>query len=107
MMPIRKTRDPAALALAARSRNGTTLTIKEIATTLSLKRIGQQLGLASWKYLSNLQRQAAPHPSQPDLTRAAPSTGGRSKKAMSYVQPSTFDMLAGASPASAMGGWAE
>jgi len=25
----------------------------------------------------------------------------------SYVQPSVFDMLAGASPASAMDGWAE
>jgi len=29
------------------------------------------------------------------------------KKAISYVQPSVFDMLAGASPASAMDGWAE
>jgi hypothetical protein len=29
------------------------------------------------------------------------------EKAVSYVQPSTFDMLAGASPASAMDGWAE
>jgi len=28
-------------------------------------------------------------------------------KAISYVQPSVFDMLAGASPASAMDGWAE
>jgi hypothetical protein len=28
-------------------------------------------------------------------------------KANSYVQPSVFDMLAGASPASAMDGWAE
>jgi len=28
-------------------------------------------------------------------------------KANSYVQPSTLDMLAGESPASAMGGWAE
>jgi hypothetical protein len=30
-----------------------------------------------------------------------------SKKANSYVQPSDFDMLAGANPASAMDGWAE
>ena len=29
------------------------------------------------------------------------------QKANSYVQPSTFDILAGASPASAMDGWAE
>jgi len=29
------------------------------------------------------------------------------QKAISYVQPSVFDMLAGASPASAMDGWAE
>ena len=29
------------------------------------------------------------------------------QKANSYVQPSVFDMLAGASPASAMDGWAE
>jgi hypothetical protein len=29
------------------------------------------------------------------------------KEAISYVQPSVFDMLAGASPASAMDGWAE
>jgi hypothetical protein len=29
------------------------------------------------------------------------------QKANSYVQPSTFDMLAGASPASAVDGWAE
>jgi len=29
------------------------------------------------------------------------------QKAISYVQPLTFDMLAGASPASAMEGWAE
>jgi hypothetical protein len=29
------------------------------------------------------------------------------KKAISYVQPSSFDMLAGASPASARDGWAE
>jgi hypothetical protein len=28
------------------------------------------------------------------------------QKANSYVQPSVFDMLAGASPASAMDGWA-
>jgi hypothetical protein len=34
------------------------------------------------------------------FTRAA-------SKAISYVQPSTFDMLAGGSPASAMDGWAE
>ena len=40
------------------------------------------------------------------LTRAALSTSGRAK-ANSYVQPSVFDMLAGASPASAMDGWAE
>jgi len=31
----------------------------------------------------------------------------RGEKANSYVQPSTLDMLAGASPASAMDGWAE
>jgi hypothetical protein len=30
-----------------------------------------------------------------------------SAKAIFYVQPSVFDMLAGASPASAMDGWAE
>ena len=29
------------------------------------------------------------------------------EKANSYAQPSVFDMLAGASPASAMDGWAE
>jgi hypothetical protein len=29
------------------------------------------------------------------------------QKAISYVQPSTLDMLAGESPASAMDGWAE
>jgi hypothetical protein len=29
------------------------------------------------------------------------------KKAISYVQPSVFDMLAGVNPASAMDGWAE
>jgi hypothetical protein len=29
------------------------------------------------------------------------------QKAISYVQPSVFDMLAGASPASARDGWAE
>jgi len=40
------------------------------------------------------------------LTRAALSTDGR-EKANAYVQPSVFDMLAGASPASAMDGWAE
>ena len=40
------------------------------------------------------------------LTRAAFSTCGR-QEAISYVQPSVFDMLAGASPASAMDGWAE
>jgi len=31
----------------------------------------------------------------------------RRAQANSYVQPSTFDMLAGSSPASAMDGWAE
>jgi hypothetical protein len=41
------------------------------------------------------------------FTRVALSTCGRAKKANSYVQPSTLDMLAGESPASAMGGWAE
>jgi hypothetical protein len=40
------------------------------------------------------------------FTRAAPSTSGR-EKPNSYVQPSVFDMLAGASPASARDGWAE
>ena len=41
-------------------------------------------------------------PPRPGFTRAALST-----KANSYVQPSIFDMLAGASPASARDGWAE
>ena len=40
------------------------------------------------------------------LTREAPSTCGAQKQ-NSYVQPSVFDILAGASPASAMDGWAE
>jgi hypothetical protein len=40
------------------------------------------------------------------VTRAAPSTRG-AQKAISYVQPAIFDMLAGANPASAMDGWAE
>lgn len=44
---------------------------------------------------------------QVPLTRVALSKCGRAKKAISYVQPSVFDMLAGASPASAMDGWAE
>jgi hypothetical protein len=34
-------------------------------------------------------------------------TGVSLKKGNSYVQPSVFDMLAGAGPASAMDGWAE
>ena len=33
-------------------------------TTLSLKRIAQQLGVGSWKYLSNLLRQEAPDTAQ-------------------------------------------
>jgi hypothetical protein len=41
------------------------------------------------------------------LTREASIIGAAAKKAISYVQPSTFDMLAGASPASARDGWAE
>jgi hypothetical protein len=40
------------------------------------------------------------------VTRAALSTGGRAK-AISYVQPSVLDVLAGARPASAMDGCAE
>jgi len=39
------------------------------------------------------------------LSRVA-SSRLRAKKAISYVQPSVFDMLAGANPASAMDGWA-
>ena len=38
---------------------------------------------------------------------ATPKLAERASKAVSYVQPSVFDMLAGASPASAMDGWAE
>ena len=40
------------------------------------------------------------HPRSAKYKRAFP-------KAISYVQPSTFDMLAGASPASARDGWAQ
>jgi hypothetical protein len=40
------------------------------------------------------------HPRSAEYRRAR-------QKANSYVQPSVFDMLAGASPASAMDGWAE
>ncbi len=42
----------------------------------------------------------------PALTREASSRRG-GKKPNSYVQPSTVEMLAGTSPASAMDGWAE
>ena len=47
-----------------------------------------------------------------DFSTTARSPAQRSvqaaaQKANSYVQPSTFDILAGASPASAMDGWAE
>ena len=36
-----------------------------------------------------------------------PNSAGRERLPNSHVQPSVFDMLAGASPASAMDGWAE
>ena len=36
-------------------------------TTMSLKWIAQQLGIGSWKYLSNLLGQRAADPAQPDL----------------------------------------
>ncbi len=39
------------------------------------------------------------------LLRTASSISGRAKKPNSTVQPSTFDMLAGASPASASMNW--
>ena len=43
---------------------------------------------------------AAFHPRSAEYKRAR-------QEAVSYVQPSVFDMLAGARPASAMDGWAE
>jgi putative transposase len=36
-------------------------------TTLSLRWVAQQLGIGSWKYLSNLLGQEAPNPAQPEL----------------------------------------
>ncbi len=36
-------------------------------TTLSLRWIAQQLGVCSWKYLSNLLGQEAPHTAQAEL----------------------------------------
>ena len=36
-----------------------------------------------------------------------PGVQAGAQEANSYVQPSVFDMLAGANPASAMDGWAE
>jgi hypothetical protein len=49
--------------------------------------------------LAEAQIQVLPHPPGVQYMRAS--------KAIPYVQPSVFDMLAGASPASAMDGWAE
>ena len=52
----------------------------------------------------------APCSVRPKINSSSPtqalSAYGRAK-AISYVQPSTLDMLAGASPASAIDGWAE
>ncbi len=36
-------------------------------TTMGLKWIAEQLGVGSWKYLSNLLEQKAPNPAQPEL----------------------------------------
>ena len=60
------------------------------------------------EYISR-QKKAKTGPNCCLITRAALSTPGAQKQieANSYVQPSVFDMLAGASPASAMDGWAE
>jgi hypothetical protein len=55
----------------------------------------------------------SPHvPGKGKLNQRHPVAAGAgeqrvSMKADAYVQPSTVDMLAGASPASAMDGWAE
>ena len=44
------------------------------------------------------------HPATNELPAQRPVPAG-AQKPISYVQPSTFDILAGASPASAMDGW--
>ena len=70
--------------------------------TATLRKACSRL-VASWlTYLPDSPRTFAIKPGtlQRSVQRGA-------KKANSYVQPSTFDMLAGASPASAMDGWAE
>ena len=36
-------------------------------TTLSLKEVARQLGVGSWKYLSNLLEQEGPNPAQREL----------------------------------------
>jgi len=54
-----------------------------------------------------LARKAVWLRSQVSLTTRAASKPPARQKANSHVQPSTVDMLAGASPASAMDGWAE
>jgi hypothetical protein len=50
--------------------------------------------------LGGTQKPVLPHPRSAKYKRAR-------QKPNSYVQPSVFDMLAGASPASARDGWAE